>query len=78
MSSGFRTPSFELEGLEGLKVHDFFTDQAYISRHNIRFADCVVTPESRRIGFCEGREAEGELFIGTAHLGMYISLLVSG
>ena len=68
LSSGSRTPTFELEGLEGLKIHDFFTDQAYLSRWNTRFADCVVSPESRRLGVCDGNSTRGEKFVGVSHL----------
>lgn len=64
LSSGARTPTFEFEGIDGLKIHDFFTDQAYISRHNQRFADCFVTPESGNIGACSGKKSDGNKFVG--------------
>ena len=35
-------------------MHDYFADQAYITREGKRFANCSVTPECTRIGACEG------------------------
>jgi len=45
---------FNLNGVDNLKMHDYFTEQAYITREGKRFAECVVTPECTRIGVCEG------------------------
>lgn len=64
ISMGSRTPAFTFKGMDGLKIHDFFTDQAYISRHGSKFANCFVGPQAGDIGFCDGRESEGEVFIG--------------
>jgi len=35
-------------------MHDFFGEQAYITREGKRFADCFVTPECTQIGACQG------------------------
>jgi hypothetical protein len=45
---------FSLGGVDALQIHDFFNDAAYITREGKRFADCWVTPESGRMGACEG------------------------
>jgi hypothetical protein len=45
---------FSLAGVDALQIHDYFADQAYITREGKRYANCWVTPESGRIGACEG------------------------
>lgn len=44
---------FALGGVEGLQIHDYFDKVAYLTRMGNRFADCVVTPESVRMGICD-------------------------
>ncbi|KAK0100037.1 hypothetical protein ONS95_013148 [Cadophora gregata] len=46
---------FSLGGVEGLQIHDYFDKVAYLTRMGNRFADCVVTPESVKMGICDGR-----------------------
>jgi len=58
VSQGARTQPFTFKGMDGLKVHDYYTDQAYISRYGIRFADCFVGPASIELGFCPGRQID--------------------
>lgn len=67
VATGSRTPSFNFEGIDGLKIHDFYSDMAYISRHGMRFANCFVGPQSGPIGFCDGRKSLGQKFIGVGH-----------
>ncbi|TVY48150.1 hypothetical protein LCER1_G008582 [Lachnellula cervina] len=52
---------FSLGGVDALRIHDYFGEEngdgngnAYISREGKRWADCRVTPESGRMGACEG------------------------
>jgi hypothetical protein len=45
---------FSLGGVAALQMHNYFSEQAYITREGRRFADCYITPESGRIGACEG------------------------
>lgn len=45
---------FTLGGVNSLKIHDYFSTQAYITREGKRFADCSITPETLRIGACQG------------------------
>ncbi|KAL2068028.1 hypothetical protein VTL71DRAFT_16126 [Oculimacula yallundae] len=47
---------FSLGGVEGLQIHDYFEKAAYLTRMGEKFADCVVTPESVRMGACESAE----------------------
>ena len=47
---------FSLGGVDALQIHDYFADQAYITREGERFANCWVTPESGRMGACTGIE----------------------
>ena len=68
MSQGSHTPSFTFEGMDGLKVHDYFSEQAYISRYGIKFAECFVGPQSIELGFCGGKaEHQENKFFGIAH-----------
>ncbi|CZT06000.1 hypothetical protein WAI453_005267 [Rhynchosporium graminicola] len=43
---------FSLGGVEGLQIHDYFDREAYLTRMGDRFAECVITPESVRMGVC--------------------------
>ena len=45
---------FTLGGIGSLQIHDYFAAQAYISREGKRFADCNITPETGRMGMCDG------------------------
>ena len=45
---------FSLSGVDALQIHDYFTDHAYITREAKRFAECYVTPESVKMGSCQG------------------------
>ena len=45
---------FTLGGITCLQIHDYFANQAYISREGKRFADCSITPETGRMGMCDG------------------------
>jgi hypothetical protein len=45
---------FSLGGVDALQIHDYFFDQAYITKEGEKFAECSVTPESGRIGACQG------------------------
>jgi hypothetical protein len=45
---------FSLGGVAALQMHDYFSEQAYITREGRRFANCYVTPESGHIGACAG------------------------
>jgi hypothetical protein len=45
---------FSLGGVDALQIHDYFSETAYITREGKRFADCKITPESGRMGACEG------------------------
>ena len=45
---------FSLGGVDSLQIHDYFGEQAYITREGKRYANCRVTPESGRIGACQG------------------------
>ncbi|KAH8597035.1 hypothetical protein B0O99DRAFT_685505 [Bisporella sp. PMI_857] len=54
--------SFSLNGIDNLKMHDYFEDKAHITRDGERFADCFVTPESTRVGVCK----RGHKFAGPA------------
>ncbi|CZR59175.1 uncharacterized protein PAC_09067 [Phialocephala subalpina] len=45
---------FSLGGIDALQMHDYFYQNAYITREGKRFADCWITPESGRMGACEG------------------------
>ncbi|KAG4411335.1 hypothetical protein IFR04_015521 [Cadophora malorum] len=46
---------FALGGVEGLQIHDYFDNSAYLTRMGDRFADCVITPESVKMGICDGK-----------------------
>ena len=61
VSQGSRTQPFTFKGMDGLKVHDYFTSQAYISRYGMKFADCYITPASVELGFCPGRHVDSTL-----------------
>lgn len=45
---------FSLGGIDGLELHHYFEKKAWITREGKPFADCFVTPESGRIGSCDG------------------------
>lgn len=45
---------FSLGGVDALQIHDYFDDAAYLTREGKKFANCWVTPESGRMGACEG------------------------
>jgi hypothetical protein len=45
---------FSLGGIDALQMHDYFNKNAYITREGKRYADCWITPESGRMGACEG------------------------
>ncbi|PMD29167.1 hypothetical protein L207DRAFT_521146 [Hyaloscypha variabilis F] len=45
---------FALGGVDALQIHNYFGDEAYITREGKRFANCWVTPEAGRMGACEG------------------------
>lgn len=57
---------FALGGVEGLQIHDYFDKAAYLTRMGNRFADCVITPESIRMGLCDGVKVSdsGDRFTG--------------
>ncbi|KAG4430184.1 hypothetical protein IFR05_014326 [Cadophora sp. M221] len=57
---------FALSGVEGLQIHDYFDKAAYLTRLGNRFADCVITPESIRMGVCDGVKVSdsGDRFTG--------------
>ncbi|KAH7321610.1 hypothetical protein BKA65DRAFT_85245 [Rhexocercosporidium sp. MPI-PUGE-AT-0058] len=57
---------FSLGGVEGLQIHDYFDKAAYLTRMGNRFADCVITPESIRMGVCNGVKVSdsGNRFMG--------------
>ncbi|TAQ86651.1 hypothetical protein B7494_g5037 [Chlorociboria aeruginascens] len=40
--------------LPSLQVHDYFSSHAWITKEGQPFAECFVTPESGRMGVCEG------------------------
>lgn len=40
--------------MDALKIHDYFSPQAYLTREGKRYANCFVTPESVSMGVCEG------------------------
>jgi len=48
---------FSLGGVDALEMHNYFHENgenAYITREGKRYADCWITPESGRMGACEG------------------------
>jgi hypothetical protein len=45
---------FSLNGVDALEVKDYFSEHAYITREGKRFAQCYITPESVRMGSCQG------------------------
>jgi hypothetical protein len=45
---------FSLSGVDSLQIHDYFGEHAHITREGKRFAECYITPESVRMGACEG------------------------
>jgi hypothetical protein len=45
---------FSLGGVDALQIHDYFDAAAYITREGKKFAECKITPESMRMGACEG------------------------
>ena len=45
---------FSLAGVDGLAVHGYFSSHAYITREGKRYAECYVTPESVKMGICQG------------------------
>ncbi|KAH7393267.1 hypothetical protein BKA64DRAFT_709618 [Cadophora sp. MPI-SDFR-AT-0126] len=57
---------FSLGGVEGLQIHDYFDKAAYLTRLGNRFADCVITPESVKMGLCDGKAVSdtGSRFTG--------------
>lgn len=48
---------FSLGGIDALQAHDYFSSTAYLTREGKRWADCRVTPESGRMGTCEGSQS---------------------
>jgi hypothetical protein len=60
-------PLFNIGGISDVQMHDYFSDQAYLTVQGKRFADCVVTPESGGLGLCSGEKNEvGDTFRGVA------------
>jgi hypothetical protein len=59
---------FSLEGMNNLKIHDYFKNQAYITWDGRKFANCYITPESTKLGSCAGvldfETAGGRRFMG--------------
>ncbi|KAG9233331.1 hypothetical protein BJ875DRAFT_50281 [Amylocarpus encephaloides] len=47
---------FNLGGHTNLQVQDYFSEQAYLEREGKRWANCYITPESERMGACQGVE----------------------
>ena len=45
---------FSLSGVDALAVNDYFSEHAYITREGKRLAECYITPESVRMGSCQG------------------------
>jgi hypothetical protein len=45
---------FSLSGVDALQIYDYFSEHAYITREGKRYAECYITPESVRIGTCQG------------------------
>jgi hypothetical protein len=45
---------FSLSGVDALQIKDYFSEHAYITREGQRFAECYVTPESVKMGSCQG------------------------
>jgi hypothetical protein len=45
---------FSLGGVDALQIHDYFDSAAYLTREGKRWADCRITPETGRMGACEG------------------------
>jgi hypothetical protein len=45
---------FSLSGVDSLQIHDYFGEHAHITREGRRFAECYITPESVRMGSCQG------------------------
>jgi len=40
--------------IPSLSIHDYFSEQAYITKEGRRWAECYITPEAGRMGACEG------------------------
>jgi hypothetical protein len=47
---------FNLGGINNLQIHNYFDEDAYLTREGERWADCRITPESERMGACTGVE----------------------
>jgi hypothetical protein len=47
---------FSLSGVDSLQIHDYFSEHAYLTREGKRYAECYITPESVRMGTCQGVE----------------------
>lgn len=60
---------FSLGSMDGLKIHDYFTTQAYITWNGNRFADCYISPESVKLPFCDGNKKNNgkNNFLGPAN-----------
>jgi hypothetical protein len=45
---------FALGGVDALQIHNHFEEEAWITREGKKFASCSITPESGRMGACDG------------------------
>ncbi|KAM0136912.1 hypothetical protein ACHAP3_004250 [Botrytis cinerea] len=45
-------PQFTRGNLTNLRLHDYFSEDAYIERNGKRWGECYITPESGDIGGC--------------------------
>ncbi|KAH6683873.1 hypothetical protein B0J14DRAFT_431572, partial [Halenospora varia] len=45
---------FSLGGIDALSTEEYFGENAYIQREGKKWAECRITPESERMGACEG------------------------
>ncbi|KAK6592147.1 hypothetical protein H4I96_12007 [Botrytis cinerea] len=71
-------PQFTRGNLTNLRLHDYFSEDAYIERNGKRWGECYITPESGDIGDVpmEIDGLDGENGRGVVEIGTMMSLSV--